>query len=205
MEPKSLVRDSFPLVLSLIITIGLCLFLKNWYQHKFPVEIADAAGPLTFEPTVKKIKLHWKADKLFQWKGAEAYKNRILADYQRKLHARGIKDTKLFVAQLIQEAGSLDPATIGDHGCSFGIIQYNACSKHRMSAKAFLAKHPEWKTTEKQLTWMADSVAWRMKRYGNIRLAVISHNSPAAAARGVDTKAGYFTAVSKRLALLTNL
>ncbi len=159
--------------------------------------------PVRIAPAKDANELLAAAPGFYHWQGAPEYKNATLALYQRKLKARGVTDTKLFVAQLIQEAGSLNPATIGDHGCSFGLIQYNACAKHRMSAASFLKKHPEWKTAETQLEWMADSVAWRMERYDSVRLAVIAHNSPAAAARGTDTKAGYYKAVSRRVSLLS--
>lgn len=150
---------------------------------------------------------------VFVWDGAEPYKNDILKAYQKKLNERGVEDTKIFVAQLIQENGSLDPLRIGDNGKSFGIIQYNSYAKHGVNAKRFLELHPEWKTVDKQLEWMADDVAAKMKAYGSTKLAVISHNCPACAKAGVDAcyaggkrlKKCYYQAVASRASLLTAL
>jgi len=152
----------------------------------------------------------------WQWKAAPAYKNERLAYYQRQLLKKGITNRehqKLLVAQLIQEAGSLSETTIGDGGCSFGILQYNACVHHGMSAKNFLAK-PQWKEWNDwryQLDRMADMVAERYELYdGNIKLVVTHHNCPACAISPSDPKWGpigrkYYGDVSKRLGLLTTL
>lgn len=145
----------------------------------------------------------------YVWKGAPAYKNDRLRAYQQMLAERGItnKDhVKLLVAQLIQEAGSLSETTIGDGGCSVGILQYNACVHHGMNAKRFLQKHPAWKSWEYQLEQMANMVADRYEIYdGNIKQVVVHHNGPVFAKRGTDTPAGYFRAVSSRTNLLTGL
>lgn len=126
------------------------------------------------------------------------------------LKARGITNKdhlKLLVAQLIQENGSLSEShTTGDKGCAVGIIQYNACVHHKMSAKTFLKKFPEWQSWEYQLERMADMVANRYEIYdGNIKQVVIHHNRPASAKLGRDTPAGYFKAVSARTSLLQAL
>jgi hypothetical protein len=137
----------------------------------------------------------------------EPYKNARLAEYQDMLRARGITDPqalKLLVAQLYQENGAVTADRIGDHGCSFGLIQFNACVHEHVTAKRFLQLHPEWQDYRFQLAVMADSVADRYRQFhGNMMQVIVAHNSPAAARRGTDTKAGYFRAVSKRLALLT--
>lgn len=145
----------------------------------------------------------------FIWKGAPAYKSDRLRAYQRLLKAKGITkpdDLKLLAAQLIQENGALSESTIGDHGCSIGMIQYNACAHAGISAKRFLQLHPEWKDWHYQLEQMATMVAERYAMYhGNIKQVVTHHNSPAAAKRGVDTAAGYYRSVVSRTALLTSI
>jgi len=164
--------------------------------QKAPAKKPSKASPVSVPPS-KPSSTVWK------WKDAPSYKNEVLEAYQKKLQARGIKDTKIFVAQLIQENGALAPDVIGDKGCSFGIIQYNACAKHRVNAKKFLADNPEWKTIDKQLDWMADSVALRVQKYPTIKQAVVSHNCPVCALHAVDSKAGYYASISKRLSLLS--
>jgi hypothetical protein len=146
-------------------------------------------------------------DLVYIWRDAEPYKNDILKAYQKKLNKRGITDTKLFVAQLIQENGSLDPLhTTGDHGCAVGIIQFNACIHAKVSAKRFLQLHPEWKSTDYQLEQMADMVAARYTKYdGDIMRTVVAHNRPVPANAGRDTPAGYFRSVSSRTSLLQAL
>lgn len=151
-----------------------------------------------------------KDNDVYAWENAPEYKNERLAYYQKLLKDRGItnKDhVKLLVAQLIQEAGSLSETTIGDHGCSFGIIQYNACAHKKISAKRFLEIHPEWKTWEYQLEQMANMVKERYALYdGNIKRVIVHHNRPATARAGSkDTPAGYFKAISSRTNLLVQL
>jgi hypothetical protein len=148
--------------------------------------------------------------KLYVWVGVEQYKNDVLKTYQAKLKERGIEDTKIFVAQLIQENGRLDPLFIGDKGCSIGIPQYNACAKHKMSAAAWIKIHPEWATLEHQLNWLADDVQKNVEKFGSQKLAVINHNCPKCAHARVDAcyaggkrlKKCYYEAVSSRLSLL---
>lgn len=176
--------------------------LANHEDHPFSI---TASAP---RPTASRGR-----QAVYVWKGAEQYKNDILKLYQKKLAARGIKDTKIFVAQLIQENGALDPLRIGDNGKSFGLMQYNAHAKHGIPAKKFLAKYPEWKSIDKQLEWMADDVANKLNIYQSPKLAVISHNCPLCARHRVDAcvaggkrlKVCYYQAVTKRLPLLTSL
>lgn len=167
------------------------------------------AQELSFMPDVFYVSLDLPKPDLWSWKDAPAYKNERLAAYQNMLIQRGITGTdnlKLLTAQIIQENGSLSENVHGDHGCSVGILQYNACVHARVSAIRFLELHPEWKSWEYQLERMADMVEDRMEKYdGDIRLVVIHHNCPACAARGVDSKAGYYRSVKSRTSLLQAL
>ena len=77
------------------------------------------------------------------------------------------------------------------NGCSIGIPQRNVCLiKNPLSGKKFTAAtfrevYPAWRDWRTQLAWMADkTVAVYAKYKGDVRLTVIAHNSPAAAARG---------------------
>jgi hypothetical protein len=143
------------------------------------------------------------------WSGAPAYKNERLAYYQGLLKAKGITDPahlRLLTAQLVQEAGSLSESTVGDHGCSFGILQFNACAHAGIKAAAYLKKHPEWTGWQYQLDRMADMVADRYAMYdGNILQTVVHHNRPTSARAGRDTPAGYFRSISHKTSLLTSL
>jgi hypothetical protein len=174
---------------------------------------AEASSKLTFGslPSVtlslplSDVKGSWA------WSGAPAYKNDRLRAYQDLLRARGITgmaDLKLLTAQLIQENGALDETVIGDHGCSIGILQYNVCVHHHMKAATWL-KLPQnqvWKDYRFQLSVMADAVASRYQKFhGNLKQVIVAHNSPAAAARGTDTRAGYYSSIVKRSAVLTAL
>ena len=140
---------------------------------------------------------------------SEPYKVDRLREYQQMLKDRGITNInhlRLLASQLFSENGSLSEThTKGDHGCAVGIVQYNACSHNGMSAKRFLQVYPEWVDYKYQLRWMADAVDQRYKRFhGNIRLVIISHDSPACAEHSCrDTKAGYFSTVSKKANLFT--
>lgn len=135
------------------------------------------------------------------------YKNAILKDFQNMLSNAGIprKEQRWYVSQLYQENGALDPTRLGDHGCSFGLIQYNACAHDGISATKFMQRNPEWKDSHFQLKVMVDWIVERRKIYkGNIKRVVIHHNSPACASRNCsDTNVGYYSAISKKLALLT--
>ncbi len=146
---------------------------------------------------------------MYIWKDAPAYKNERLEAYQQMLAKRGItksSDVKLLTAQLIQEAGSLDEKTIGDHGCSFGIIQFNACSHAGVTAATYLKRHPEWKDWRYQLEQMADMVSARYTLYhGNIKQIIVHHNRPSDAKANRDTKAGYFKSITARTSLLQSL
>lgn len=182
------------------------------------VDHAQAREALTFAQELPWRKIILPVEKPLQkrsgywtWPGQPAYKNERLAAYQDMLRARGITDTehlKLLTAQLVQENGAIDEKVIGDKGCSFGLLQYNACAHHKMSAKAFLSK-PQWKEWNDwrfQLERMADMVAERNRIYdGKIRCVVVHHNGPAFAqpcTKHADTPAGYFRAVQAKTALL---
>ena len=131
----------------------------------------------------------------------EEYKSGRLRVYQNLLRARGITDLetlRLLTAHPMIEVGSLDPSVDGDHGCSAGIPQLHVCSHFGISAKTFRSRHPEWKTWEYQMQFMATEMVKRIKKYGDVRLAIISWNLPAAANAGVDTKARYFEKVKKQ-------
>lgn len=183
--------------------------------------VAEAKVELTFGslpeikmPTLEYVELPEERPKsvpvklegYWQWKGARPYKNERLAYYQQALAARGKftkEELRLLTAQLIQENGALAEDVIGDHGCSIGIIQYNTCAHHKMSGKTFLERHPEWKSWKYQIDYMADWVAGRSKAFnGNIRLMIIDHNCPACAAKGRDSKAGYYQSIKQRASLL---
>lgn len=114
-----------------------------------------------------------------------------LYEYQRMLIQRGVRDSnalRMFAAQLMQEDGALNENTIGDHGCSFGILQYNSCKHDGISAKRFLSLHPEWKGYRYQLQQMADERAAAYKVYhGDIARAVIDHNCPWCAEMHLDS------------------
>lgn len=175
---------------------------------------ASSREALHFNPTAPtKAHLTEKvpvgSNSTWTWKDAPPYKNERLAAYQGMLKARGITDPdnlKLLTAQIIQENGSLSENVHGDKGCSVGVLQYNACVHHHVSAKRFLELHPEWKSWEYQMERMADMVADRMEIYeGDIRRIVIHHNCPACAKAGKDSKAGYYTAVKSNLPLLQSL
>lgn len=126
----------------------------------------------------------------YVWSGAEAYKNERLAYYQQLLSDRGItdpKDVKLLTANLIVENGALDENTNGDSGCSVGIPQRYVC-QFGYSAKSFRKKYPEWNDWRFQLEWMADHTSQNYQKYdGDVFRTIVSHNSPAAAARGKDS------------------
>lgn len=137
------------------------------------------------------------------WDGAPGWKNDILATYQQKLAERGVTDPellKLLVSQIIQESG-VNPEALGDNGCSWGLIQYNACARHGVKAKRFVERNPEWATVDKQLTWMADAVSWRVGHYPNHKLAIVAHNLPRAANNGQVTH--YYYDVEKHLSSLS--
>lgn len=151
-----------------------------------------------------------KVSTIYAWKGAPAYKNERLTYYQEQLIARGITNKehlKLLTAQVIQENGSLSENVHGDGGCSVGILQYNACVHHGVSAKKFLEKHPEWKSWQYQLDRMADMVADRYHNLyaGNIKQVIVHHNRPVDAKRNRDTPAGYYRTIAARTSLLTSL
>ena len=136
-----------------------------------------------------------------------AYKNDILKDFQNMLTKEGIpqNEQRWYVAQIYQENGALASHVIGDSGCSFGILQYNACARKGMNAKRFLEKHPEWKDTNYQLKAMVAEIVYRREKYkGHIRRTVLGHNCPACASGGgLDSKAGYVAQIERKLPLFT--
>ena len=132
----------------------------------------------------------------WHWSGLrkeDQYKNDILIQYQKALKVRGVASQyalKMFVQQLVQENGALDPySTHGDFGCAVGIPQLYVCSEKKPGyfAKHFLKEHPEWLTVRYQINYMADRTSDALARYkGNVKLAVISHNCPDCAAHNTD-------------------
>lgn len=96
----------------------------------------------------------------------------------------------------------MDPLRLGDGGMSFGICQRYL----KTSAKAFLAKNPEWKELETQLEYCTERFAAAWKKYGNVFQATVQHNCPACAARNQDArhiKPSYFKRVSAKASLLS--
>lgn len=155
---------------------------------------------------------------VWQWEGAEPYKNDVLRLYQQKLRARGITNTRIFVAQIVQENGAMAANVIGDKGCSIGIPQYNACSKHHVSAKRWIELHPEWATADHQLEWLADQVEWRTRDLKTEWSQIVNHNCPLCVTiqpgqvKGGKTYAEwkaignkYYNAVSSRKKLLISI
>lgn len=143
------------------------------------------------------------------WEGQPEYKQERLAHYLQLLKDRGITakaDLKILTANLIVENGALDETVNGDSGCSVGIPQRYVC-QYGYSAKSFRKKYPEWNDWRFQLEWMADHAVSNYRKYdGNVRLAIISHNSPAAAARGKDSchiSPCYFVRVQNAASLLS--
>ncbi len=171
-------------------------------------QIKEAAVPLAHAQDLKfnppLIGFH-PAFGVYYWQipGEEAYKNARLREYQDMLRARGVTDMgqlRLLVAQIMQENGALTPDRIGDHGCSFGILQYNACSHNNLSAKHFLARNPQWRDYRFQLASLADEVKINLKQFGTIRCTIVWHNGPAFATPctpWTDTPARYFHTISK--------
>lgn len=138
----------------------------------------------------------------------ESYKTNRLAFYQQLLMKRGItndESLRLLSGHLLAENGALAPDRHGDGGRSVGIPQRlvsmyrDPVTGKRFTAKTFLQRYPVWKTAKFQLTWMADRMIENIAKYGSVRLAIISHNMPACAARKCkDTPAGYFAKVQKQ-------
>lgn len=192
-----LIRDFTPFLSALAVVGLFCLFVVfRWGT------LAEAAPKMVAEVSQSKCPVHWiikQDDPMFA-----AYKNARLVEYQDMLCDRGItgkNDLKLFAAQLLAENGAMSETRLGDHGCSFGLVQYNACAHAGVGAKKFLTLHPEWLSHTFQLRYMADAVAWRYNKYANIQRAITAHNSPLAAAK--NRKTPYFGKVSKVASSLT--
>lgn len=125
-----------------------------------------------------------------------AYKNRIFTILQDKLIYRipGItsEELKKFSMQMYQENGSLDVWSVtGDHGHAVGIGQWNVPNAKKWLADN-CAKNAKGQCDydlelERQLKQLADDMAGAYAEYnGDVRLAIIDHNRPASAKRGVD-------------------
>ncbi len=131
----------------------------------------------TYRPTKAKPRTVWVLPKT-----EEAYKNPILTAFQDVfLPKYGIHtaDQKKWAAAIIfHESGTLTYDRIADHGCSLGIMQYNACAHEGISAKALLKK-PGWNSLNAQLDKAAAYIAGHFTTYSTIKGAVISHNCPA--------------------------
>ena len=143
----------------------------------------------------------------WEWKedadGYAPYKNEVLKKWQDALRERGIiskNDLLVFTAQALAENGALDPLVIGDKGCSLGLPQKNWCSHEGISAKKALKKYPEWSNLDTQLGWFADSTIDHLKKFSDIKWAVIAHNSPKAALYKNDDH--YWKAVVRQQKLL---
>jgi len=197
-------RDFSAFFLSLI-PLSIYLVFIVWRFGTLPAH----AESLHFAPSLhigildpfphKGCYLHWQINK--DSPEYAEYKNARLVEYQDILCDLGVKkssDLKLFATQLLQENGALAENVIGDHGCSLGIPQYNACAHNHVSAKTFLKTHPEWLSYRYQLKWMALAMMDKYDRFGDVRRAIIGHNSPASASRNQDTKAGYFATILKK-------
>ena len=112
--------------------------------------------------------------------GYAPYKNEILIRYQSALSACGIPrlDQRLFVQQLTQENGALNPTLTGgtDLGYSFGLGQWNT---RPLKASRHLQLHPEQATLDWQIAALAETSCALYKRYpGNTRRAIVHHNCP---------------------------
>lgn len=115
--------------------------------------------------------------------GYEAYKNETLRRFQDAMSSCGIPrtDQRLFVQQVTQENGALDPSMTGgtDRGYSFGIGQWNTSP---VRAATHLARFPEHATLDWQISELAKSSCEKYALYpGDIRRAIVTHNCPACA------------------------
>lgn len=173
---------------------------------------AQAQEPLSFHFVFpfREIKIPFPGYWQLSQKDDAGYKNERIRFYQDLLKDRGVSDRetlKLLTAQLLQENGALAEDRDGDHGCSIGIPQYNACAHHRMNAKRYREIHPEWNDWRFQMTWMADQTVKTLQAFdGNAKCAIIHHNRPASAYNGCrDTAAGYYRNIVSRSSLLSYL
>jgi len=173
---------------------------------------AQAQEPLTFSfiAPYREIKIPFPGYWQLSEKDDAGYKNERIRFYQDLLKERGVSDRetlKLLTAQLLQENGALAEDRDGDHGCSIGIPQYNACAHHRMNAKRYRALNPEWNDWRFQMTWMADQTVKTLQAFdGKTKCAIIHHNRPASAWNGCrDTAAGYYRKIESRSSLLSYL
>ena len=89
------------------------------------------------------------------------------------------KYTDLLIAHLYSENGAMNEDSITDHGCSFGLLQWNACAHYGMSASAYLTKHPEMKAWDAQVRFYLADMQDRIAKYGSIDAGIGSWN-PAA-------------------------
>lgn len=112
------------------------------------------------------------------------WKNDILLKYQKALIKGGIKNAdhrKILVQQMFQESG-VNVLPVGDNGCSFGILQKNACASENQLAKIFLSKNPEWKDIDFQVNYWATTISGvYAEMSGDIRLTAVFHNRPRSA------------------------
>lgn len=143
-----------------------------------PPKLQWTLNSVRLSPALVLGKSYW------QWKkdapGYEAYKNEILIQYQNAMSACGIPqvDQKIFVQQVIQENGALDPSLTGgtDRGYSFGIGQWNTSP---IKAATWLKRHPEQKTLEWQIAALSETSCALYNMYpNNTRRAIVHHNCP---------------------------
>lgn len=123
--------------------------------------------------------------------GYAEYKNPILIAYQDALTATckmPRDDQRLFVQQITQENGALNPDHVaGDNGYSYGIGQWYV---YPTRAKTYLARHPEEATLEFQIGKLAAGSCDKYRQYpGDIRRAIVYHNRPKAAINNEKPKA----------------
>lgn len=80
------------------------------------------------------------------------------------------------------------------HHCSFGIVQYNACAHHGISAETFMRspRNADWLDFGYQVQQIVDFLAEKKEEYGDFERAQIHWNYPAASRNGYHTSVSYF-------------
>lgn len=162
---------------------------------------------LTFNPTLGNFpKLKTNARVYLPGEGME-YRNSVLAQYQDYLVSKGVTDVELLrraSAILVHENERLDPNRTHDGHLGFGI-----CGRYvRIPYATFKKTNPEEVTLEAQIRWCGDRFIHFLDEYGDMNKARfesmpdgrtiqttegmfrlwVSHNCPACAAAGKNTK-----------------
>lgn len=83
---------------------------------------------------------------------------------------------EILVAHLYSENGAMAEDIITDGGCSFGLLQWNACAHYRQSARRYLSEHPEMKDYRTQVRFYLAEMRWRYMMLGTIDNAIGSWN-----------------------------